>query len=136
MINDLRSFIKILEETGNLTRVSVEVNPFLEITEITKRVTRNYGPALLFENVKGSSIPVLINTYGSFERLNLGFQVKDMDEIGAKITKLMDLIKTKPPEGIIPKLKAIAKLKDVKKISPKLVKNAPCQENSFRRRRS
>ncbi len=128
MIDDLPSFIKLLEETDNLTRIKVEVDPFLEITEITKRVTRSYGPALLFENIKGFKIPVLINTYGSFERLNLAFNVKHMDEIGAKITNLMNLIKEKPPAGIIPKLKALAKLKEVSKISPKRVKNAPCQE--------
>ena len=128
MINDLQSFVKLLDETGNLTRISVEVDPHLEITEITKRVTRNYGPALLFEHVKDSTIPVLINTFGTFERLNLAFQVNDMDEIGTKITKLMDLIKERPPSGIIPKLKALGKLKEVSKISPKPVKNAPCQE--------
>ena len=83
MIDDLPSFIKLLEETGNLTRISIEVDPHLEITEITKRVTRNSGPALLFEKVKGSYIPVLFNTFGTFERLNLGFQVQDMDEVGA-----------------------------------------------------
>ena len=78
---DLREFIDRLEQEGELKRIDVEVDPELEITEITDRVSKNYGPALLFENVKGSDMPVLINAYGSEKRMSISLKVQNLDDI-------------------------------------------------------
>ena len=72
---DLREFIAKLEKEGELRRIATEVDPVLEITEITDRVTRAGGPALLFEKPKGSRIPLLINMLGSERRINLALEV-------------------------------------------------------------
>jgi 4-hydroxy-3-polyprenylbenzoate decarboxylase len=66
---NLRSFIEKFESNGELRRISVEVDPFLKITEITNRVHDASGPALLFENIKGSPFPLLINAFGSQKRI-------------------------------------------------------------------
>ena len=90
---DLHAYIKKIEEMGKeeLVRVKVEVDPDLEITEITDRVSKAYGPGLLFENVKGSKFPVLINAMGTYKRMNLAFNVDDLDEIGETIRGLTDV---------------------------------------------
>src|ERR1700694_1772745 len=82
---DLRKFIAKLEKEGELRRIAVEVDPVLEITEITDRVTRSGGPALLFEKPKGSRVSLLINLLGSERRMNLALEVSDVDEVGARI---------------------------------------------------
>ena len=71
--HDLREFIAALERAGELRRIRTEVDPILEITEIADRVSKRGGPALLFERVKGSSMPVLINAFGSPARMSLAF---------------------------------------------------------------
>jgi 4-hydroxy-3-polyprenylbenzoate decarboxylase len=86
---DLHSFIEELENLGELTRVSIEVSSELEITEITDRVSKAHGPALLFEQVKGSKYPVLINAMGSCRRMSKGLGVKDFDEVGALIAEYL-----------------------------------------------
>ncbi len=73
---DLHSFIKELEERGELKRILTEVSSELEITEITDRVSKAHGPALLFERVKGSKYPLLINAMGSFDRMSLGLDTR------------------------------------------------------------
>ena len=73
---DLREFIARLEKAGELRRISAEVDPVLEITEITDRVSKAGGPALLFEKPKGSRIPLLINSVGSARRMNLALEVE------------------------------------------------------------
>jgi len=123
---DLREFIKVLEEKGLLKRVTTEVDPILEITEITDRVSKKYGPALLFENVKGSEIPVLINAFGTYERMNMALGVNSLDEIGAEILTFLQ-----PPElpvSVLDKLKALPKLAQIASFLPKTVKSGPCQE--------
>lgn len=87
---DLRSFIKKLEKEGELVRVKEEVDPVLEITEITDRVSKKHGPALLFEKVKGSKHPLLINAFGSEKRMNLALEVDDLNELGRRIINLVD----------------------------------------------
>ena len=64
-----QQFIKELEAIGELKRITKEVDPYLEITQIADRVSKEYGPALLFENVKGSQYPLLINAFGSYKRM-------------------------------------------------------------------
>lgn len=88
---DLHTFIEELERHGELQRVRAEVSSELEITEITDRVSKAHGPALLFEKVSGSKYPVLINAMGSYSRMSQGLGVKDLDELGALITEYLDL---------------------------------------------
>src|SRR5437868_11875230 len=107
---DLREFISALEKHGQLRRIHAEVDPELEITEITDRVSKQGGPALLFENPRGSNIPVLINALGSRERMHLALGVKDYNEIAGRIIELTDV---KSPQGLIDKLKMVPRLADL-----------------------
>lgn len=123
---DLRGFISALEHRNLLQRVKVEVDPILEITEITDRVSKAGGPALLFENVKGSSYPVLINAFGSFERMALALDVDNLDAIGKRISELLAI--QDMPGALWDKVKLLPRLAEIGSWAPKLVKKAPCQE--------
>jgi len=122
---DLQAFINALEKAGELKRIKEPVSPHLEITEITDRVCKQYGPALLFENVPGYNIPVLTNAFGSFKRICMALGVKSLDELGEGI---LDFLQTEAPDSLIKKLKLLPKLKRLSNIFPKLIKKAPCQE--------
>ncbi|MDY7083253.1 MAG: UbiD family decarboxylase, partial [Halobacteria archaeon] len=96
---DLREFIDVLEEEDELARIDTEVDPVLEIAEITDRVSRRQrekNKALLFENPKGSDVPVLINAMGSQERIRLALGVDELDDIARRIEDLMGF---RPPSG-------------------------------------
>ena len=132
--NDLREWIDALERAGELKRIRAEIDPVLEITEITDRVSkgaaRNYrlpgGPALLFENVKGGNgIPVLINQFGSERRMQMALEVNSLDEIAERIRELLNM---KSPEGFLEKLKMLPMLADMGKFFPKTVSTGPCKE--------
>ena len=122
---DLREFVYLLEKRHQLKRISVEVDAELEIAEITDRVSKQNGPALLFENVRGYSIPVLINALGSRERMKLALGVDDYDEITGRISDLTDV---KSPQGLIEKLKMVPRLADLRHMFPKTVKDGVCKE--------
>ncbi len=122
---DLREFIKVLEEQGQLRRIQTPVDPELEITEITDRVSKNGGPALLFENVIGSEFPVLINTFGSYERMAQALGVDKLDDIGDEILEFLD---TSSYVGLANRVKLLPKLAQLAGIFPKRVKKAPCQD--------
>src|ERR1043166_9905548 len=94
---DLRDWIALLEREGELVRVDVEVDPELEITEINDRVVKNGGPALLFENVKGSDHALLINQFGTERRMCLPFAAPSLDDVA---TKLSDVLEMQPPAGL------------------------------------
>ncbi len=126
-INHLREWIQVLDEAGELHRISAEVDPYLEIAEITDRVSKEEGApnkALLFENVKGSEFSVFINAFGSRERmaLSLGGAPEEHAQ------RIEDLLEQSPPEGLLEKLKMLPKLAEVGKWFPKKVSSAPCQE--------
>ncbi len=114
-----------LEKGGELVRIQEPVDPFLEITEITDRVVKAGGPALLFEQPKGHTIPVLTNLYGSLERVKTLFGVSSLDELGGVLAGLFQM---EPPRGFFDKLKMLPKLKGLSDLFPKSVKEAPCQE--------
>ncbi len=95
---DLREFIKRLEKSGELKRISAEVDPVLEITEITHRVTRAGGPALLFEHPKGSRVPLLINMLGSERRIQLALEVDAFEEVAERIRGFLDM---QAPQGLL-----------------------------------
>lgn len=122
---DLQDFIKVLEDRKLLKRINVEVDSSLEITEIADRVVKSDGPALLFEKVKGSVYPLLINAFGSYERLNLALEVDEIDDIAAQINDFMDMSSYL---GLINKIKSVPKLARLARVFPRKVSGAVCQE--------
>ncbi len=117
-------FIHHLDKHGELARIKTEVSTDLEISEITDRISKKYGKALFFENVKGSSFPVVTNAFGSFKRIEMAFG-RSADDLAKKIE---ELFKPQVPEGIASKIKLIPKLIELAKTPPKMVTSAPCQE--------
>src|ERR1700674_3939492 len=107
---DLREFIALLEKKGQLKRIKAPVKCELEITEITDRVGKAGGPALLLQNVTGYHIPVLINTFGSEERMSWALGVQNLNELGERIKKWIDLVQSRPPEGLMDKIKLLPEL--------------------------
>ncbi len=122
---NLNQFIKALDEIGDLKRIKENVSPHLEITEITDRVCKKSGPALLFENVEGYDIPVFTNAFGSYKRMCMALGVKDFNEIAHDI---LDFLEMEAPHGLVKKLKLLPKLKRLSDMFPKEVKTGPCQE--------
>jgi len=128
---DLRDFIHELENRGELKRISAEVDPYLEMTEISDRVLRAKGPALLFENPKGFDMPVLANLFGTPERVAYGMgaeKVEKLREIGELLANLKE---PEPPKGIKDAWKKLPMFKQVLNMPPKVVKKAACQEIQF-----
>lgn len=126
---DLREFINALESRGMLKRIKTPVDCNLEITEITDRVSKMEGKknvALLFENVKGYDMPVLMNAFGSMERLALAFGVNDIEEIPNELREILRL----PYISLQNKMDLIHIIPTAKRAInfPKYVKKAPCQE--------
>ena len=122
---DLRQWLALLEREGELVRVGAEVDPDLEITEINDRVVKSGGPALLFENPKGSRHPLLINQFGTERRMCMAFDAPSLDAVAAKV---QDVIEMQPPEGLAEKLRGLKKLKSIADSRPKTVRSGPCQE--------
>jgi 4-hydroxy-3-polyprenylbenzoate decarboxylase len=124
---DLREFLGLLERKGLLSRVAAEVDPILEISEITDRMCKspNGGKALFFEKVKGSRYPVVTNIFGSFERMSLGLGVGRIDDVGARIVELLNQA---PPKTLLEKLAMLPRLLEFSRFLPKGVKHGPCQE--------
>lgn len=124
---NLQHFIKTLEEAGELVRIKEYVNPELEITEITDRVSKQYGPALLFENT-GYDFPVLINSMGNYKRMCMALGVENMDEISKEIEGLFKML-TGPKDNLLDKLKMLPKLGQISSWMPKVVSGkGDCQE--------
>ena len=124
---DLREFVALLEERGELRRVSAPVSADLEITEISDRMVKSGGPALLFENVEGHSAPLLINLFGTHKRVALALGVEDVEELADRVRKLLALSQG-PPSGIGGKMRALGELVGLARSQPKSVRRAPCQE--------
>lgn len=123
---DLQDFIKRLEEKNLLSKIQTQVDPELEITEIADRISKSFGPALLFENVKGSPYPLLINAMGTYERMNLALGVDSMDDIGKDIGDFIDMSKYL---GLMNKFKSLPKLARMASVFPiKLPTKGACQE--------
>jgi len=125
---DLRDFITQLEQRGELKRVSVEVDPYLEITEICDRTLRAGGPALLFERLKGSGIPLLGNLFGTTERVALGMgeeSVATLREVGKTLAFLKE---PEPPQGMKDAWQKLPIFKKVLTMAPKRVGNPACRE--------
>jgi 4-hydroxy-3-polyprenylbenzoate decarboxylase len=123
--DSLRAFVIALERARELHRVEVAVDPHLEISEITDRVVKAGGPALLFTNVRGSRFPVLTNQFGSRKRMSLALGVDDLDRAGDRIRKLLDFSIPATPMERIGKLLSLAPLAAA---IPKTVENGSCQD--------
>jgi 4-hydroxy-3-polyprenylbenzoate decarboxylase len=124
-IADLRGFIRALEKRGELVRVKAEADPRLEIGAIADRVMRERGKALLFERCAGSPYPLLINAFGSMERCAIGFGAKSVEDIAARLSKLLDM----SAYGTWPdRIKALPRLAPYAFIFPRRVAAAPCRE--------
>jgi 4-hydroxy-3-polyprenylbenzoate decarboxylase len=122
---DLREFIRALEEKGELKRISVEVDPHLEITEFADRAVKQGGPALLFEKPKGFQIPVLINSFASMRKMQIALEVDSVEEVARRISEYLEM---RMPEGLIGKLKMLPKLAEMGSFFPRTVTKGPCQE--------
>jgi 4-hydroxy-3-polyprenylbenzoate decarboxylase len=122
---DLRDFINLLEKKDLLKRISAETDPVLEIAEINDRIVKDDGPALLFERPANSKFPVLVNTFGSFERMRLALEVDNLDDIGSRI---LEFLEPDIPTNLIEKLKALPRLKKLADFIPKIIKTGHCKE--------
>jgi 4-hydroxy-3-polyprenylbenzoate decarboxylase len=122
---DMRDWLDHLRREGELHEVTAQVDPHLEITEIAERVMRAGGPALLFRDVRGSSLPLLINQFGTERRMCMAFGVDRLDDLGARVQSVLEMT---PPEGIGDKIRALGKLKSLADSRPKTVRSGPCQD--------
>lgn len=125
---DLRDFIDLLEQKGELKRISTEVDPCLEVTEISDRTLRAGGPALLFENPKGSTVPLLANLFGNTRRIALAMGQENIDGLRDVGRLLAFLREPTPPSGWKDLWQSLPSYKSVLNISPNVKKSAPCQE--------
>ena len=126
---DLRDFIAALEECGELQRISAEVDPNLEITEICDRTLRAGGPALLFENPRGHSIPLLGNLFRTPRRVALGMGVEDVTALREVGELLAFLKQPDPPKSVKDAWSKLPIFKQIMNMAPKVVKQAPCQQH-------
>src|ERR1041385_8099602 len=138
--SDLQSFIAALDAADQLRRVRAEVDPVLEVAAIADRVSKSPAPVgwvpktdpvhgrqgghgLLFERVKGSSIPVAINLFGSYERMRTALGCEDFEALAARVQKL---VKPEPPTSFMEKMKMLPELAKIAGYSPKHVKRGIC----------
>ena len=128
---DLREFIAMLEAQGELKRITAEVDPYLEITEICDRTLRAGGPALLFENVKGHTMPLLGNLFGTPKRVAMGMgqdSVAALREVGELLAFLKE---PEPPKGFRDAWSKLPIFKQVMSMGPKTVRSAPVQALAY-----
>lgn len=131
-MKDLRDFISLLEQKGQLKRITHPVSPHLEMTEISDRTLRAGGPALLFENPIGYNVPVLCNLFGTTERVAMGMgqtSVAALKDVGELLAFLKE---PEPPKGLRDAWEKLPVFKQVLNMGPKRVKNPPCQEITLR----
>jgi len=129
---DLRAFITKLEELGELKRIRLEVDPYLEITEICDRVLRDQGPALLFEQPKGHQIPLLANLFGTPQRVALGMGQESVHAL-RDVGKLLAFLKEpEPPKGLRDMWDKLPIFKQIMNMPAKVVNHPQCQENVLR----
>ncbi|WP_038933795.1 UbiD family decarboxylase domain-containing protein, partial [Yersinia pestis] len=125
---DLRDFLSLLEQRGELKRISQPIDPYLEMTEIADRTLRAGGPALLFENPKGYSMPVLCNLFGTAKRVAMGMGQEDVSAL-RDVGKLLAFLKEPdPPKGFRDLFDKLPKFKQVLNMPTKRLNSAPCQE--------
>ncbi|MFZ7174087.1 4-hydroxy-3-polyprenylbenzoate decarboxylase [[Pasteurella] aerogenes] len=125
---NLRDFIALLEERGELKRISQEIDPYLEMTEISDRTLRAGGPALLFENPKGFDMPVLCNLFGTPKRVAMGMGQEDVSAL-RDVGKLLAFLKEpEPPKGFKDLWSTLPQYKQVLNMPTKVLSKADCQQ--------
>jgi 4-hydroxy-3-polyprenylbenzoate decarboxylase len=124
---DLRDFMRVLEERGELKRITTPVDCHLEITEITDRVSKKFGPALLFENVIGHDAPVLTNAFGSMQRMAWALGVDNLDQLAEEIRSFIKL-PFLTLDSKMDMLKLMPMGKRIMDCFPRYVNSAPCKE--------
>lgn len=124
---NLQEFIQDLDEAGELRRISTEVDPLLEVTEIADRVMKSPGggDALLFERVKGSDLPLGINLFGSARRMAMALGVEELNDIGDRLSEMLRL---EVPDSLMGKLALLPMLKEMASFPPRRVRSGACQE--------
>jgi 4-hydroxy-3-polyprenylbenzoate decarboxylase len=122
---DLRDWIALLEREGELVRVSAEVDPHLEVTEIVDRTVKAGGPALLFERPKRASHPLLINQFGTERRMCFALDAPSLDDVAAKLENVLEM---QPPQGLVDKVRGLKKLKSIADSLPQTARRGPAQE--------
>jgi len=122
---DLRSFIALLEARGELRRITAPVSPHLEAAAIADRVVKQGGPALLFENVVGHDIPVVMNLFGTRERMALALGVERLDDVGDRLRSLLDV---RLGGGLMGLMSNLPKLREVAALPPKRVRTGPVRQ--------
>ena len=124
--DSLRAYVEKLRKAGELHTIAAPVDPYLEIAEITDRVVKAGGPALLFTNVKGSRFPVLTNQFGSQRRMAMAFDAERLDDVAARLRAMLDI--TPPGPSLGAKLGALKQFAPLANAIPKIVRSAPCQD--------
>ncbi len=123
--DSLQNLVEFFGGTDQLACITEGLSPHLEIAELTDRIVKKGGPALLFEHPTGCNYPVLTNIYGTLDRIKAIFDVGSLNDLGARFEEFLNL---EPPKGFIDKLKLLPKLKDIAGVFPKRVKDGPCRE--------
>ncbi|MEA3451015.1 MAG: UbiD family decarboxylase, partial [Bacteroidota bacterium] len=128
MYNNLYEFITLLDKNNELIRIKEFVDPILEITEITDRISKspNGGKAIYFENT-GTNFPVVTNIFGSDKRMALALGKESLESLSDEISDFFNIL-TSPPKTISEKLSTLFKIKNLASIRPKTVKKASCQD--------
>lgn len=124
-MRDLHDFIQMLQQRGELVAVERSVDPALEISQITDRVSKAQGPALLFKNVAGSRFPVLTNQFGSERRMAWALRSDSLDELPGRVEQLISF---ELPQGWGERMRSLLRLRSLAGFAPKEVKEGPCQE--------
>jgi 4-hydroxy-3-polyprenylbenzoate decarboxylase len=124
--DSLRSFVDALKRAGELHTISAQVDPYLEIAEITDRVVKAGGPALIFENVKGSRFPVLTNQFGSHRRMAIALDARGLDEAAGRLRALLDL--SPPGSSLGEKLAVLKRFAPLANAIPKTVRDGSVQD--------
>lgn len=122
---DLHEFIGVLEGAGELKRIGEPVSPVLEIAEISDRVVKRGGPALLFTNVSGYDMPVLTNIFGSRRRVEMALGAS-LEAVAGRLESLLQV--PEPPAGLVDKIRALPRLAELASFFPRVVRRGPCQE--------
>ncbi|MGA3038371.1 MAG: menaquinone biosynthesis decarboxylase [Vulcanimicrobiaceae bacterium] len=123
--DSLDAFVSELQHRGELVEISAEVDPYLEISEITNRVVKSGGPALLFTNVRGSDVRVLTNQFGSERRMAMAFDAQSLDEVATRLRRLLDL---SVPESLASRIAKLASFAPLMNAVPKTVNGGSCQD--------
>src|SRR5256885_10287013 len=124
-VADLRSWIALLERENELVRVSAEVDPHLEGTEIVARTVKAGGPALLFESPKGARHPLLINQFGTERRMCLALGASTLDDVAERLEEVLEM---QPPQGLVDKVRGLKKLKSIADSLPQTTRRGPAQD--------